>query len=233
MTEFIRNPLFGLSLTLGVYVLSDKFLRKYKLPIINPLVLSILVIILFLHFSGISYQDYNVGGNFLTMMITPATVVLAIPLYKNFHLLKENFFPVIAAILAGIVANCLVSVGIGYLFTLKKAMVISLLPKSVTTAISVDLSHTMGGINAVTLAIVVSTGIFGSLIATHIFRLFKISSPIAKGVALGSTSHAIGTAKAIELGEIEGIISGLAIGVNGMLTVFLLPLLFQFFTNLF
>ncbi len=93
MTEFIRNPLFGLSLTLGVYVLSDKFLRKYKLPIINPLVLSILVIILFLHFSGISYQDYNVGGNFLTMMITPATVALAIPLYKNFHLLKENFFP--------------------------------------------------------------------------------------------------------------------------------------------
>lgn len=233
MTEFFRNPLFGLSLTLGVYVLSDKFLRKYKLPIINPLVLSILVIIFLLHFSGISYQDYNVGGSFLTMLITPATVALAIPLYKNFHLLKEHFFPVIIAIVAGIVANCLVSVGIGYFFALKKEMVISLLPKSVTTAISVDLSHTMGGVNAVTLAIVVSTGIFGSLIASHVFRLFKMNSPIARGVALGSTSHAIGTAKAIELGEIEGIISGLAICVNGILTVVLLPWLFQPFAGLF
>lgn len=233
MTEFFRNPLFGLSVTLGVYVLSDKFLRKYKLPIINPLVLSILVIILFLHFSGIDYQDYNVGGSFLTMLITPATVALAIPLYKNFHLLKENVFSVLAAIIAGIVANCLVSVGIGYFFSLKKDMVISLLPKSVTTAISVDLSHSMGGVNAVTLAIVVSTGIFGSLIATHIFRIFNIKSPVARGVALGSTSHAIGTAKAIELGKIEGIVSGLAICVNGILTVSILPLLFQPFAGLF
>ncbi|HEM8391461.1 LrgB family protein [Enterococcus faecium] len=233
MTEFFVNPLFGLSLTLGVYVLSDKFLRKYKLLVLNPLVLSIVVIILFLHFSGISYKDYNIGGNFLTMLITPATVALAIPLYKNFRLLKENFYPVMAAILAGIVANCLVSVGFGYFFSLHKEMVISLLPKSVTTAISVDLSHTMGGVNAVTLAIVVSTGIFGSLIATHIFRLFKIESPVARGVALGSTSHAIGTAKAIEIGEIEGIISGLAICVNGILTVLLLPLFFQPFAGLF
>ncbi|MDB7018736.1 LrgB family protein, partial [Escherichia coli] len=190
-------------------------------------------IILFLHFSGINYQDYNVGGSFLTMLITPATVALAIPLYKNFHLLKENVFSVLAAIIAGIVANCLVSVGIGYLFSLKKDMVISLLPKSVTTAISVDLSHSMGGVNAVTLAIVVSTGIFGSLIATHIFRIFNIKSPVARGVALGSTSHAIGTAKAIELGKIEGIVSGLAICVNGILTVFILPLLFQPFAGLF
>lgn len=125
MTEFFVNPLFGLSLTLGVYVLSDKFLRKYKLPVLNPLVLSIVVIILFLHFSGISYKDYNIGGNFLTMLITPATVALAIPLYKNFRLLKENFYPVMAAILAGIVANCLVSVGFGYFFSLHKEMVIS------------------------------------------------------------------------------------------------------------
>ncbi len=159
-------------------------------------------------------------------------MALAIPLYKNFRLLKENFYPVMAAILAGIVANCLVSVGFGYFFSLH-SMVISLLPKSVTTAISVDLFHTMGGVNAVTLAIVVSTGIFGSLIATHIFRLFKIESPVAGGVALGSTSHAIGTAKAIEIGEIEGIISGLAICVNGILTVLLLPLFFQPFAGLF
>jgi predicted murein hydrolase (TIGR00659 family) len=233
LNEFFSNPLFGLSLTLGVFVLSDKFLRRYKLPIINPLVLSILVIILFLHFSGISYSDYNIGGSFLTMLITPATVALAIPLYKSFHLLKKHFLPVMTAIIAGIAANCLVSVLIGSIFLLKKDIVISLLPKSVTTAISVDLSHSMGGINAVTLAIVVSTGIFGSLIATHVFKFFRIKSPVAKGVALGSTSHAIGTAKAIELGEIEGIISGLAICVNGLMTVILLPLLFQPFASLF
>lgn len=169
----------------------------------------------------------------MTMLITPATVALALPLYKSFHLLKENFFPVMAAILAGIVANCFVTLGISYFFSLNKGIVISLLPKSVTTAISVDLSQSMGGINAVTLAIVVSTGIFGSLIASHVFKLLRIKSPVARGVALGSTSHAIGTARAIELGEVEGIISGLAICVNGMMTVFLLPLLFQPFAHLF
>lgn len=233
MNEFFSNPLFGLTLTLGTYVVSDKFLRRVKLPIINPLVLSIVVIIFFLHFTGISYDSYNVGGEFMTMLITPATVALALPLYKSFHLLKENFFPVMAAILAGIVANCFVTLGISYFFSLNKGIVISLLPKSVTTAISVDLSQSMGGINAVTLAIVVSTGIFGSLIASHVFKLLRIKSPVARGVALGSTSHAIGTARAIELGEVEGIISGLAICVNGMMTVFLLPLLFQPFAHLF
>ncbi|MGM9903555.1 LrgB family protein [Enterococcus sp. 10A9_DIV0425] len=233
MNELFSHPLFGLSLTIGVYVLFDKLIRKHPIPLLNPLVLSIIVIILFLHFTGISYQDYNVGGNLLTLLITPATVALALPLYKNFHLLKKHVYPIICGIIAGIMANCFVSVSIGYFFALNKEIVISLLPKSVTTAISVDLSHSMGGINAVTLAIVVSTGIFGSLIATHIFKVFRIKSPIAKGVALGSTSHAIGTAKAIEIGEIEGVISGLAICVNGLLTVFLLPLLFQFFANLF
>lgn len=233
MSEWISQPLFGLCLSIGVYLLADQWIRRFRVPIVNPLVVAIILIILFLRVTGISYRAYNVGGSFLTLLITPATVALAIPLYQQFHVLKQHFYPIVAGILAGIVVNALLSVGIGYLFSLQTPVIASLLPKSVTTAIAVDLGESLGGINAITLAIVVSTGIIGSLVSKHVFRFFRINDPIAKGVALGSTSHAIGTAKAIEIGEIEGIISGLAICVNGLLTVALLPLLFRFCTHLF
>ena len=166
------------------------------------------------------------------MMITPATVALALPLYQNFDKLKKYFLPVILGTLVGVVLNCLLSVGIGRLFSLKQGIVVSLLPKSVTTAISVDLSSQMGGISPVTLAIVVSTGIFGALVGTKVFQIFNIQSPVAKGIALGSTSHAIGTGRAIEIGELEGILAGLCICVNGLVTVALLPILFRLFEGL-
>lgn len=228
ISALASNPLFGISLTLILYVALEKILLHWRIPLLNPLIATIIVIIILLKLTGISYADYNVGASFFTMLITPATVALALPLYQNFDKLKKYFLPVIVATLVGVVANVGLSVVIGKIFGLQQGMVISLLPKSVTTAISIDLSNQMGGISAVTLAIVVSTGIFGALIGSHIFKIFKIKSPVAQGIALGSTSHAIGTGRAIQIGELEGILSGLCICVNGIVTVLLLPLLYQF-----
>ncbi|WP_410470514.1 LrgB family protein [Enterococcus sp.] len=232
MSALASNPLFGLALTLLIYVAMEKLLNKVSIPFINPLIASVVIIIVLLKISGISYKAYNMGGSLFTMMITPATVALALPLYQNFDKLKKYFLPVILGTLVGVVLNCLISVEIGHLFSLKQGIIVSLLPKSVTTAISVDLSSQMGGISPVTLAIVVSTGIFGALVGTKVFQLFKIKSPIAQGIALGSTSHAIGTGRAIEIGELEGILAGLCICVNGITTVALLPLLFRLFEGL-
>ena len=201
ISALANNPLFGLALTLLIYILMEKLLSKVNIPFINPLIASVVLIIVLLKLSGISYKAYNMGGNLFTMMITPATVALALPLYQNFDKLKKYFLPVILGTLVGVVLNCLLSVGIGRLFSLKQGIIVSLLPKSVTTAISVDLSSQMGGISPVTLAI-------------------------------GSTSHAIGTGRAIEIGELEGILAGLCICVNGLVTVALLPLLFRLFEGL-
>ena len=193
ISALANNPLFGLALTLLIYILMEKLLSKVNIPFINPLIASVVLIIVLLKLSGISYKAYNMGGNLFTMMITPATVALALPLYQNFDKLKKYFLPVILGTLVGVVLNCLLSVGIGRLFSLKQGIIVSLLPKSVTTA---------------------------------------IQSPVAKGIALGSTSHAIGTGRAIEIGELEGILAGLCICVNGLVTVALLPLLFRLFEGL-
>ncbi|MGX7131444.1 LrgB family protein [Enterococcus songbeiensis] len=227
-SELVQSPLFGLALTVATFCLMERLLRNVRIPFVNPLIVTIVLIILFLKLTGVSYDDYNIGANFLTMMITPATVALALPLYRNLDKLKENILPVLAATVVGIVTNCTLSILIGHLFSLKDSMILSLLPKSVTTAISLDISKQMGGLSAVTLAIVVSTGILGALIGSQVFKIFKINSPVARGIALGSTSHAIGTGRAIELGEVEGILSGLCICVNGIVTVLLLPVFYRF-----
>lgn len=232
-SDFVQNPLFGLALTVAAYCGMERALRKVRIPFINPLIMSIVLIIIFLKVTGISYDDYNVGANFMTMMITPATVALALPLYRNLDKLKENIVPVLVATVVGVISNCFLSIMLGHFFSLKKDVVLSLLPKSVTTAISLDLSNQLGGISAITLAIVVSTGILGALIGSHVFKLFRIKSPVARGVALGSTSHAIGTGRAIELGEVEGILSGLCICVNGIVTVLLLPTLYEVISRMF
>lgn len=232
MNELFQNPLFGLTTTLLIYLFYDKFLIKLKIPIINPLIATIATIILLLEITGISYTDYNKGGQILSMLITPATVALAYPLYKNMALLKNYSFTILFAISIGAIANVTATCIAVTVFHLKKAFLFSLLPKSVTTAISLDLSNQLGGLTPVTLAIVVITGIFGALTSTTLFRWTKINHPVAKGLALGSTSHAIGTGRAIQMGKVEGIISGLAISINGIVTVLLLPWLFPLFEKL-
>ena len=193
--------------------------KKFHLAIFNPLLISIFAIILLLDVFHIDYESYNEGAKYLSYLLTPATVCLAIPLYEQLELLKKH----LAAILAGIVAGVLTSLTgvlvLSLLFHLNHEQYVTLLPKSITTAIGMGVSEELGGIVTITVAVIIITGVLGNVIADLVFKVFRISHPIARGISLGSSSHAIGTAKALELGEVEGAMSSLSIVVSGLLTV--------------
>ena len=167
----------------------------------------------------ISYDDYNQGAQYLSYLLTPATVCLAVPLYQQLNLLKKNLKAVAAGILSGVLTSILSVLGLSYLFGLSHDMYVTLLPKSITTAIGMGVSEELGGIVTITVAVIIITGVLGNMIADVVYRVFRIKEPVAKGLALGTASHAIGTAKAMEMGPVEGAMSSLAIAVAGLLTV--------------
>jgi predicted murein hydrolase (TIGR00659 family) len=167
----------------------------------------------------VDYESYQQGAQMLSYLLTPATVCLAIPLYEQLELLKKNARAVLAGIASGVLTSLISVLVLSILFGLSHEEYVTLLPKSITTAIGMGVSEELGGIVTVTVAVIIVTGILGNVIAEYVFRLFRIEEPIARGVALGSASHAIGTARAMELGEIEGAMSSLSIAVAGLLTV--------------
>lgn len=173
----------------------------------------------------IDLETYNQGGNLISIFLGPSTVVLAVPLYKQLDLLKKNLLPIIAGILAGsltaIVSVCLFAKWFG----LNKELGLSLVPKSITTPIGIELTKQLGGIPSVTVAAIIITGIIGAMLAPGLLKLLRITDKVAVGLAIGTSAHAVGTSKAIELGETEGAMSALAIGVAGLMTVFLAPVL--------
>ena len=156
---------------------------------------------------------------YLSYLLTPATVCLAVPLYQQLNLLKKNLKAVAAGILSGVLTSILSVLGLSYLFGLSHDMYVTLLPKSITTAIGMGVSEELGGIVTITVAVIIITGVLGNIIADVVYRVFRIKEPVAKGLALGTASHAIGTAKAMEMGPVEGAMSSLAIAVAGLLTV--------------
>ena len=229
MTELLtQGTVWGVLLTFGAYALGMFFQRKTGQAWCNPLLLGSLFVILFLRLCGISYPDYQASAAPVSYLLLPATVSLAVPLYEQWEALRKNA----AAILSGIGAGVLVSLGailaLAWVFRLDRASAVSLLPKSVTTAIGVDVSSELGGIPALTTAVIILTGIFGNLAAQAVCRIFRITDPVAKGVGIGSASHAIGTAKALEMGPVEGAMSSLSIAVSGILTAVLCPLAVNF-----
>lgn len=155
----------------------------------------------------------------MSYLLTPATVCLAVPLYQQLNLLKKNLKAVAAGILSGVLTSILSVLGLSYLFGLSHDMYVTLLPKSITTAIGMGVSEELGGIVTITVAVIIITGVLGNMIADVVYRVFRIKEPVAKGLALGTASHAIGTAKAMEMGPVEGAMSSLAIAVAGLLTV--------------
>ena len=167
----------------------------------------------------IDYKEYNEGAKYISYLLTPATVCLAVPLYEQLSLLKKNFMAVAVGILSGVLASLVSVLALAKLFDLNHQQYVTLLPKSITTAIGMGVSEELGGLVTITVAVIVITGILGNVIAEFICKVFKIHEPIAKGLALGTASHAIGTAKAMEMGQIEGAMSSLAIAVAGLLTV--------------
>ena len=220
MKEMLCNSVFfGVMISILAYEVGMLLRKKFHLAIFNPLLISIFAIILLLGVFHIDYESYNEGAKYLSYLLTPATVCLAIPLYEQLELLKKH----LAAILAGIVAGVLTSLTgvlvLSLLFHLNHEQYVTLLPKSITTAIGMGVSEELGGIVTITVAVIIITGVLGNVIADLVFKVFRISHPIARGISLGSSSHAIGTAKALELGEVEGAMSSLAIAVAGLLTV--------------
>ena len=202
MREFlVHSVFFGAAVSLVGYEVGLLLKRKFKMAIFNPLLIAILCVMAILTVGDISYDDYNQGAQYLSYLLTPATVCLAVPLYQQLNLLKKNLKAVAAGILSGVLTSILSVLGLSYLFGLSHDMYVTLLPKSITTAIGMGVSEELGGIVTITVAVIIITGV------------------VAKGLALGTASHAIGTAKAMEMGPVEGAMSSLAIAVAGLLTV--------------
>ncbi|WP_167957750.1 LrgB family protein [Anaerosporobacter faecicola] len=221
MNSILNSPFFGLTLSFGVYWLCKKINEKTNLALLNPLLWTTIIIIAVLAIFRIPLESYNLGGDFITMFLAPATTVLAYSIYRQITVLKKNFIPIAAGCLVGSVT----SMGSTYLlckaFDLESTITASMIPKSVTTPIAMEVSSSLSGIPSITVAAVVVTGIFGSMACPILIKLFRVKSKIAAGVGIGTCSHAAGTSKAIEIGEVEGAMSGIAIGVAGIMTVLL------------
>lgn len=220
MQEIINNSLFfGAVLSLSAYEIGLLMKRKWKLAIFNPTLISVIAIIGVLNIFKIDYEKYNEGAKYISYFLTPATVCLAVPLYEQLELLKRNLKAVAVGITAGVAASLGGVFVLAKLFGLSQELYVTMLPKSITTAIGMGISEELGGIVTITVAVIIITGILGNIFAEAICKMFHITEPIAVGLAIGTSSHALGTAKAIELGEVEGAMSGLAIAVAGLMTV--------------
>lgn len=222
MSEMFKTSMFaGVTISLISYLAGSMLKKKFKLGIFNPLLISIILTILVLVVADIDYDTYNAGAAYLSWFLTPATVCLAIPLYEQWQLLKKNFKAVIIGILAGVITSLTSVLILSKLMGLTHEEYVTLLPKSITTAIGMGVSEELGGYVTITVAVIVVTGVLGNILGELACRIFRITEPISKGLAFGASSHAIGTAKAIELGEVEGAMSSLAIAVTGIFTVVL------------
>ena len=185
----------------------------------NPLLISIILVMAVLLIFHVDYETYNEGAKYLSYLLTPATVCLAIPLYEQLEQLKKNVKAIVAGILSGVVTSLCSVLILAFAFGLSHEEYVTLLPKSITTAIGMGVSEELGGIVTITVAVIIVTGVLGNIIAELVCKIFRIHEPVARGIAIGSASHAIGTARALEMGEVEGAMSSLSIAVSGLLTV--------------
>ncbi len=220
MSEFTETSMFaGVTVSLLAYIIGALLKKKFKLAIFNPLLISIVLTIIMLVIADIDYDVYAQGADYLSWFLTPATVCLAIPLYEQWELLKHNVKAVMLGITAGVLTSLTTVLVLSLIMHLSHAEYVTMLPKSITTAIGMGVSEELGGYVTITVAVIIVTGVIGNIFGELICKIFRITEPISKGIAFGSASHAIGTAKAMELGEVEGAMSSLSIAVSGILTV--------------
>ena len=218
---FLNSTTLGVVISLLAYQFGVFLKNKTKKAFVNPLLISIVLVIVFLLAFDIDYASYNQSAKYLSYLLTPATVSLAIPLYQQLELLKKNMTAIILGISAGVLTSLLSVLAMSVLFGLNHEEYVTLLPKSITSAIGMGLSEELGGYATITIAVIIVTGIFGNMIAEFACKLFRIKHPISKGLAIGTSSHAMGTTKALEMGQIEGAMSSLSIVVAGLMTVIL------------
>ena len=220
MNTFLEQSVFfGVFVSLAAYAVGVFIKNKTKFSLFNPLLISIIITSAVVIFAGIDYDVYYEGAKYISYLLTPATVALAIPLYEQVTVLKKNFKAIIAGIVSGVITSLCSILAMALIFGFTHEQYVTFLPKSITTAIGMGVSEELGGYVSITVAVIIITGVLGSVTAEGVLKLFKITDPCAKGIAIGTASHAVGTSKAMEIGKTEGAMSGLSIVVSGLLTV--------------
>ncbi len=215
---------FTILLTVVLYIISRKIWIKTQNALLTPLLLSTAGIILILHYSGITFEQYKPGKQIMTFLLGPATVGLALPLYLNRHILRSSFFPILIGIVCGAVSTLTVAVLLAKVSGLEALIVASIAPKSVTTPIAIEIAQIVGGDPAITVAFVVFTGTLGSMIGASVLTLCKITNPVARGLAMGVTAHGQGTATILQEGQTQGAMAGVAMALTAIITSFIAPL---------
>ena len=210
---------FGVVISIIGYGLGVLIRNKTGIGIFNPLLISIIFVMVILSVFHIGYRDYNSSAKYLSYLLTPATVSLAVPLYLHIDRLRRNWVGIAVGLISGSITSMGSVLVMSVLFGLSHKQYVTLLPKSITTAIGMGISDELGGLVTISVAVIIITGILGNVLAVTICRLFRITDPVAKGLAIGAAAHAIGTSKAMEMGDIEGAMASLAIVVNGLITV--------------
>lgn len=224
MSETLASSaFFGVLISLGLYWLGAALKKRLRLAIANPLLIAIGGTIVCLLLTGVDYADYSAAARPLSFLLTPATVCLAVPLYRQLPLMRRYWKAVLGGIAIGVVVSLFSVFLLALAFSLSNSQYATLLPKSITTAIGMGVSAELGGVETITVAVIVLTGIAGNVLAEPVCRLLRITEPVAQGVAIGTSAHAIGTARALEMGQVTGAMSGLAIAAAGLITVALAP----------
>ena len=223
--DFFENKFFLLAITFGFFFISKLLQKKTGWVLLNPILIAIALLICFLKLTGVSYETYSEAGSLVEFWLKPAVVALGVPLYLQLKMIRKQLMPIVVSQLAGCIVGLVSVTVIAKVMGASPEVVMSLAPKSVTTPIAMGISEKAGGIPSLTAVIVVAVGIFGSIIGPFVLKILGIESRIAKGLALGASSHAVGTAAAIQIGAVEGAISGLAIGLMGIMTAVLVPII--------
>lgn len=216
---FLNSATAGVVISLIGYFVGMEIKRKWKCAVFNPLLIAVALVIGFLLLFRIDYTAYNMSAKYLSYLLTPATVSLAVPLYQKMELLKKHAGAILVGVFSGVLTSMISVLALAYVFRLSHEAYVTLLPKSITTAIGMGVSEELGGYVVITTAAIIITGVFGNMTAECFCRMFRIKNRISKGLAIGTASHAIGTTKAMEMGEVEGAMSSLAIVVSGLCTV--------------
>ena len=229
----LDNQYFGIVLSFTAYEIGKWINQKLKSPIANPLLIAILLIVGFLSITGIDYEYYKKGGDFIAFFIAPATVAMVLDLYANLETLKKNIIPIFVGVGSGTIFSFIIAMFLSKILQIDRNLISSLLPQSVTTAIAISLSDEYQGIIGLTAIAVVIRGVSGAVFAPLVMKIFKIKDPVAQGVAIGTSSHAVGTSQARLMGEVQGAMSGLSIAVAGITAVIIMPLAMKLFEFIF
>ena len=225
--NFLENEFFLLAITFGIFFLTKLLQKKTGVMLLNPILLTIAILIIFLKMTNISYETYNKGGHLIEFWLKPAVVALGVPLYLQLETIKKQLLPILLSQLAGCIVGVISVVLIAKLMGASDEIIYSLAPKSVTTPIAMEVTKTLGGIPSLTAAVVVSVGLFGSILGFKAKKLPRIGSPLAQGLSLGAAAHAVGTSTAMEKSSIYGAFASLGLTLNGIFTALLTPTILQ------